>query len=82
MNHHLMQFKDTKPLRVLEGALKLDKEWNFGTVVQAQYGEHFFFPFYVLPLSLPQYVPLLTYFNCEQRKMTAISLNFSHFTCL
>jgi hypothetical protein len=62
-----MQCKDTKSLHVLEGALKLHKEWNFGVVVQAQYGEHFLLSFYVLPLSLPQYMPLLTYFNCEQR---------------
>jgi hypothetical protein len=62
-----MQYKDTKPLRVLEGALKLDKIWNFRIVVQAQYGEHFLLSFYVLSLPLPQYVPLLTYFNCEQR---------------
>jgi hypothetical protein len=26
-------------------------------------------------------VPLLTYFNCEQRKITAINTNFLHFTC-
>jgi hypothetical protein len=62
-----MQGKDTKPLRVLESALKLDKKWNFRILVQAQYGEHFLLPFYVLPLSLPQYVPLLTYFDCEQK---------------
>ena len=63
-----MQCKDTESLSVLECALKLDEEWNVGFLVQTQNVQHLLLPLDILPLPLPQYVPLLTYFYCKQRQ--------------
>jgi len=51
-------------LHVLECALKLYEEWNVRFLVETQNVQHLLLPLNVLPLSLPQYVPLLTHFNC------------------
>jgi len=67
MYQSLTRCKDTESLHVLECALKLHEEWNVRFLVETQNVQHLLLPLNVLPLPLPQYVPLLTHFNCKHK---------------